>query len=150
MNAILRPVGHFFFERQGRGKTPTQLADELEKSHQTLVARIQAAPQTEANHGVVTHIIGIERWSQRRVQVVQGAAFHEEEYNGHRPPRNTSWDDLKTMFEQTRRVTITLARSLSQTQLTQKVRHNTYGEMTAAGWLAYINFHSNLESRRLR
>jgi len=150
MNAILRPVGHFYFERRSRGKTPAQLADELEAGAQTVMARLRAAPQTEANHRLVTHIIGIERWSQRRVQVVQGAPFHEEEYNEHRPPRNTAWDDLFTMFEQTRHVSVALARSLSQTQLTQKVRHNTYGELTAGAWLTYIHFHSNLESRRLR
>jgi hypothetical protein len=150
MNVILRPVGRFFFERQARGKTGPQLAQMLEDNKRDVLSRLQKAPQTERNHRLVTHIIGIEKWAQQRAQVAQGGPFNDQEYDVYRPPRNTSWDDLRSIFEQTRQVTIAVARNLSSTQLSQKVRHNMYGEITAGAWLTYITTHSNLESRRLR
>ncbi len=150
MDVIRRTVGRYVFERQGAAKTATQLTDMLERSGRELTMRFQHAPQTEQNHRVVTHIIGIEKWSQMRIQVVQGAPFRDDEYDLYRPPRNTSWDDLKSIFEQTRRETVALTQGLSAAQLAQRVRHNSYGEMTAAAWLLYINLHSNLESWRIR
>jgi hypothetical protein len=150
MNAIIGTVGRLYFERQATGKTGPQLAQILEEGGRNLVARFQQVPQTEQNHRFITHIIGIEKWSQQRTQVLQGAPFRDDEYDVYRPPKNTSWDDLKTMFEQTRQVSVALARSLSSVQLSQKVRHNTYGELTGGAWLIYIHTHGNLESRRLR
>lgn len=150
MNAIIGTIGHFVFERRAKGKTSTQLADSLEKSGQELAARFKSIPQTEANHRVITHIVGIEKWSQLRTAVVTGAPFRDEEYNGHRPPQNTAWSDLISLFETNRRETVALARRLSAAQLQQKVRHNMYGELPAAAWLVYIDAHSTLESRRLR
>lgn len=150
MNAVQGVLGRILFERQAKGKTGIQLAEDLERSGRELMARFQSAAETERNHRVVTHIIGIEKWCQLRVQVAQGAPFRDEEYTVHRPPQNTSWADLRAMFEQTRRESVALARSLSTTQLTQKVRHNMYGEITTGAWIRYIYLHGNLESRRLR
>ena len=150
MNVVYQTIGRYFFGRQAAGKTAAQLADMLEKSGREIAMRFQNVPQTEQNHRFVTHIIGIEKWSQMRVQVVQGAPFREEEYDVYRPPKNTSWEDLKRMFDQTRRETVALSQGLSASQLSQKVRHNMYGEITAATWLIYINTHGNLESRRIR
>jgi hypothetical protein len=150
MNAVQGILGRVLFERQAKNKTGIQLAEDLERSGQELAMRFQNAAETESNHKVVTHIIGIEKWSQLRVQVAQGAPFREEEYDVHRPPQNTSWEDLRKIFEQTRRESVALARSLSSTQLLQKVRNNMYGEITTAAWMQYIYIHGNLESRRLR
>jgi hypothetical protein len=150
MNAVQGVLGRILFERQARNKTGIELAEDLERSGRELAARFQSAAETERNHRVVTHIIGIEKWSQLRAQVAQGAPFRDEEYTVQRPPQNTSWADLRTMFEQTRRESVALARSLSSTQLAQKVRHNMYGEISTAAWMRYIYIHGNLESRRLR
>ena len=150
MNAVQGLLGRILFERQAKDKTGIQFADELERSGRELMAKFQSAAETERNHSVLTHIIGIEKWCQLRVQVAQGAPFREEEYTVHRPPRNTSWADLRAMFEQTRRESVALARGLSSAQLAQKVRHNMYGEITIGAWMRYISLHSNLEARRLR
>jgi hypothetical protein len=150
MNAVQGLLGRLLFERQAKGKTGIQFAEDLERSGRELMARFQSAAETERNHGVLTHIIGIEKWCQFRAQVAQGAPFREEEYTLHRPPRNTSWADLRAMFEQTRRESVALARGLSSAQLTQKVRHNMYGEITTGAWMRYIYLHGNLEARRLR
>lgn len=150
MNAVQGILGRYLFERQAKNKTGIQLAEDLERSGRDLAARFQSAAETERNHAVVTHIIGIEKWSQMRAQVAQGAPFREEEYEVHRPPKNTSWADLRAIFEQTRWESVALARGLASTQLTQKVRHNMYGEITIGAWMRYIYLHSNIESRRLR
>jgi len=150
MNAVQGILGRILFERQAKNKTGIQLADDLERSERNLTSRFQSVAETERNHTVVTHIIGIEKWCQFRIQVAQGAPFREEEYTVHRPPKNTSWADLRAMFEQTRRESIALARGLSSTQLVQKVRHNMFGEITTGAWMRYIYLHSNIEARRLR
>lgn len=54
------------------------------------------------------------------------------------------------MLEQTRRESVALARSFTADQMRHKVRHNSFGDVSAAGWLQYILSHGDREVYRLR
>lgn len=137
-------------ERPARGKTPAQFRADLEKHTPKILQRMAKAPQSPRNHSVITHIIGIEKWCQRRIQVVLGEPFVEEEYPVYRPAKATPWAELIPLFEATRRETITLVNQLTPIMLKQRVLHNGYGNLTIGAWLRYVDMHSALESRKLR
>jgi hypothetical protein len=147
----LMPLGKIpLLERPARGKTPAQFRVDLEKSAPKIVQRMAKAPQTPRNHSVITHIIGIEKWCQRRIRVALGEPFVDEEYNVYRPLRETTWADLIPLFEATRKETIMLVNQLTPVMLKERVFHNGYGNITIGGWLRYVDMHSALESRKLR
>ncbi|HEX2618899.1 MAG TPA: DinB family protein, partial [Phototrophicaceae bacterium] len=117
---------------------------------QQIVKRIASMPENKRNHSVITHIIGIEKWSQRRIRVALGEPFVDEEYTGYRPAKNTGWVELIPLFEATRRETIALVNQLDPSMLKQRVLHNGYGNITIGAWLRYVDVHSSFECRKLR
>lgn len=139
-----------FLELPVRGKAPAQLADQLEASGKTLSTRFKGASHTPKTHSVITHIIGIERWGQARVRVALGDPYRQEEYDGYRPAKETAWEELPRLFEETRAETVRLTRLLSDAQAQTPIAHNEFGDISARGWLGYLNMHANIESRKVR
>lgn len=144
---MTRIIGQMVFER---GKKLADLPAQLEAGGTKVMARANAMTDSEFNRRVLNHIIGIERWGQRRLKVALGEPFVQDEYNGYRPARETSWEALKTQFVETRAETVALARTLAAQAGTTRVRHNDYGDLSVGGWLNYLRTHAEFESRKMK
>jgi len=150
LDFIFRASGPLVFEFGTRDYA--RLRQHLENNGRSLSARLARKPQKPFNHQVFTHIIGIERWSQRRMAVFDGQPFVAEEYDAYRPARESSWDDLLKAFEQARAQTVQIASQWSATppDPRQRVDQGQWGALTAAGWLKYVLRHGEAESYKMR
>jgi hypothetical protein len=126
----------------------------LERAGRKLEARLYNAAGTAKDREVLRHIIGIERWGQRRLEgVAAGAASAAAVSDAHQPygpAAETSWDALIEAFVATRAQTVRLARGFSDAQSGSKVSHNDIGPLSVGGWLRYLRFHATFESRKVR
>ena len=156
MRIIQRLIGvfrHAIAERHARGRDLDTLAAELETSGRAMDARLAAAGDTPGNREAIAHWVGIERWGQRRLHVALGEPLVEDAYHGYRPDLGDGVAALRRAFAETRAETVALARRLRDAGVdaATTVRHNDLGELSVAGWLAYLIQHPEQESRgRLR
>lgn len=148
IGGILRPI----LERQAKGRSVQEFAGSLERSGEEVAKRLQNAPDIPHNREVANHIVGIERWGQRRLRVALGEPPVEDSYRGYRLPEGVDLEALYSAFTDTRRDTVELARKLSFTdpKPQTKVRHNDLGELSVGGWLAYLEGHAKRESTRIK
>lgn len=140
-------------ERAAHGKGLDRLAADLEASGATMDARLARAGDTPANRDAIAHWVGIERWSQRRLRVALGEPFLEDGHRPYRPDEASGVAALRRAFAETRAETLALVGRLRAAGVDPSVtvRHNDLGDMTVAGWLAYLVQHPEQESRaRLR
>ncbi len=146
IGTVLRPL----VERQAKGRTLDELAGSLERSGSTLNGRFGRAKDMPQNREALNHIVGIERWGQRRLRVPLGEPLLMDSYRGYRLPEGTPMDNLVQAFADTRRDTANLARELGRTDLetSAKVRHNDLGELSLGAWPAYLDGHAKRESLR--
>lgn len=145
-------LGGLFIERPARGRSTADLIEALRKSGADLEARYSTATQDQKAHDLLTHIIGIERWSQAKLGCVTGEGSTEVgEYDPFRPARDTAWPDLIALLAQTRADTIALLQRIdAMNKMQTMVPHNDFGDLSVRGWARYLNAHANLESRKLR
>ena len=148
IGGLLRPV----LERQVRGRLVQELTSSLERSGKKVAERLGRAPDTPHNREVVSHIVGIERWGQRRLRVALGEPPVSDSYRGYRLPEVSDLGALQSAFEDTRQDTIALARALDMAKIhpTTKLRHNDLGELNVKGWLAYLEGHARRESSKVK
>ncbi len=148
IGGVLRPM----LERQAKGRSVQEFAGLLEHSGAEVAKRLQGAPDTPHNREVANHIVGIERWGQRRLRVALGEPPIMDSYRGYRLPEGVDLEALRSAFTNTRRDTVELARELGFTdpQSQRKVRHNDFGELSVGGWLAYLDGHAKRESTRIK
>jgi hypothetical protein len=140
-------------ERHARGRDLGQLGIELEASGRVMDARLSGLPDTPGHREVLAHWIGIERWGQRRLRVALGEPFLDDGHHPYKPDEADGTEALRQAFAATRAATIGLVRELREAGVdpTITVRHNDLGDLTIAGWLAYLLQHPEQESRaRLR
>jgi hypothetical protein len=139
-------------KRPARKLSLGDLATKLEDAGKTLELRYGAAMDTPANRETVRHIVGIERWGQRRLEVFQGKEAVEDEFDDYQPSASASWRDLKLAFANTRRRTVETARQLDKANVgdDRTAVHNSQGPLTAREWLYYLRLHADLESRRIK
>lgn len=140
-------------ERAARGKGLARLAAELEASGVRMDARLGRAGDTPGNRDAVAHWVGIERWGQRRLRVALGEPFVLDGHRPYRPDETEGMAALRRAFAETRAETVALVGRLREAGVdpATTVRHNDLGELTVAGWLAYLVQHPEQESRgRLR
>ncbi|NOK63504.1 MAG: hypothetical protein GFH27_549371n3 [Chloroflexi bacterium AL-W] len=140
-----------FFERPARNRTLAELARDLETSGQKITTRLGVFNESLPNRIQLLHIVGIERWGQRRLRVALGEPPLLDEYDDYRPDSALAWDELRTTFGETRRETVQLAQTLIDQDVdgATLVRHNQFGPLSIRGWLHYLNTHANIESRRI-
>jgi hypothetical protein len=146
---VRRPMA----ERGARGKGLERLAAELEASAASMDARLASAGDTPGNRGAIAHWVGIERWGQRRLRVALGEPFVEDGHHPYRPDEAAGVAALRRAFAETRAETVALVGRLREAGVDPAtiVRHNDLGDLTIAGWLAYLVQHPEQESRgRLR
>jgi len=146
---VRRPMA----ERAAQGKGLERLAADLEASGATMDARLARVADTPGNRDAIAHWVGIERWGQRRLRVALGEPFVEDGHRPYRPDEGAGVEALRRAFAQTRAETVVLVGRLREAGVdpSTTVRHNDLGDLTVAGWLAYLVQHPEQESRgRLR
>jgi hypothetical protein len=140
-----------FLERPFRNLSAEQMAERLELNGRTLERTFAAARDSEHNRRLLSHITGIERWGQNRLQVALGAPLTMDEYDGYRPPREAGWADLQDAFRSTRQQTVALAGQLGPAvEAAVHVPHNQFGPLTVRSWLRYLDIHANMEAKKLK
>lgn len=140
-----------FLERPFRNLNAEQMAERLELNGRTLERTFASAGDSEHNRRLLSHITGIERWSQSRLRVPLGEPLLMDEYDGYRPAAEASWAELQDAFHSTRQQTVTLAGQLGPAVTGGvKVPHNQFGSLTMRSWLRYLDMHANLEAKKLR
>ncbi len=149
---LFSTAAKFFFERPGKKKSYQQLAEELTESGKKLSQKFAAGTDNEANRKQAQHIIGIERWGQRRLQVALGEPLVEDEYMGYQPAAELTMPQMQTEFDSTRQTTVEIARQLDEQGISTEttVKHNDFGLMTTRGWLQYLKSHADFEGKRLK
>lgn len=151
LSPVYRAAGKFVFNRPARKKVYAQVIHSLKQNQDNVLARLEAAEQSDRNHAVMTHIIGIERWAQARLRTLLGEPMDGGEYDPYRPSADTPWSELATLFEDARQETIELARTLEAKGIeTETAPHNMFGDLTPRGWMVYLEGHAATESKRLR
>ena len=139
-------------EKPTRHQSYAELAQKLEEAGQSIQTRLSGKDYTEFNHRVLSHIIGIERWGQSRLRVLQGHPLLQDEYNSYRPARDLPWEELVGQFSATRAETVALARALSDAKIDpdRTVLHNQFGPISARAWLRYLQTHASREIMQVR
>jgi hypothetical protein len=148
---IAHAVGRLIFDKPARTTTLAQLAEKMGANGQALEQVLARANDSYVNYDCLAHIIGIERWGQRRLRSALGESLILDEYDSYRPSIALFWDDLRAEFATTRQATIALIQQLEQAGVddTIAIRHNELGIMTVAGWIRYLDMHANLEAKKL-
>jgi len=149
-HSLAHIVGRFVFDRPVKHTTLADLATQMEQSGQQIAKHLAQASATYANYDCLAHIIGIERWGQRRLRVALGEPPIYDEYDSYRPSIALFWDDLRNEFQHTRQDTIALIHHLDEAGVdhTTAVRHNDLGILTLHGWIRYLDMHANLEEKK--
>jgi hypothetical protein len=152
MNWIRSAVTGLLVERPGQKLTLDQHAAQLEKSGDDLAQQFRAAADTADNREKLCHIIGIERWGQRRLQIFLGEQDIQDEYDYYRPCDDLNRDALVEEFLAARQETIVLVRELAQADFDPKmtIPHNQFGRLTVYGWLHYLYNHAKVEGQRVQ
>ena len=148
---ILGPPINLFFERLVRGQSLDQIADSMIASGQQLEVLFGATDDSDYNRRMISHIVGMERWGQRRLRAALGEPLVIDEYNGYRPPREATLPELQADFVATRPDTVALARDLGAAAVgAVKLPHNQWGNLSVRGWLSYLDFHASSEAKKLK
>lgn len=140
-------------ERPARRQSLVAQLGKLETAGQKLEARLGRAAGTPKDQETLRHIVGIERWGQRRVAwVAEGRAPDDVVIDSYGPYRPTEedWNALTDAFRETRQQTLATVRVLDDSQPALKVSHNDLGPLSVGAWLRYLRTHATLEGRRVK
>jgi hypothetical protein len=123
----------------------------MKKSGDKIKQRLSAARATPENCRQLSHIIGIERWGQHRLQVAFGEPPLMDEYDDYRPAPDHTWNELLADFTTTRAATLENIRKLEAANppATLRIHHHEFGDLSIRGWLRYLDMHANRETRKL-
>ncbi|MFC6618361.1 hypothetical protein [Deinococcus radiophilus] len=86
---------------------------------------------------------------------MQSAVLHRpwvmDEHHDYKPPKDKSLSELAEILAEQRRRTAALAHTLHENppRLNEKVPHNGLGPLSVRGWLRYLQYHADVESRKL-
>lgn len=144
---VTQSAGPVVFDWLGKGVSTADLAAELEASGKRNLQQLMERMPTKHNYNLLNHLIGIEKWSQRRLQVALGeSTFVLDEHDDYRPEFGLSWNELQDVFSQTRTDTLVLAEKIGLADCgDMRVLHNDFGEISANHWLYYLRLHANGE-----
>jgi hypothetical protein len=151
MSILTSWFSQLFIEMPVRRANIPQMAIKLEDDGDHILARFMVVQDSLKNRAALCQIMGIERWAQSRLQVVLGDPLVMDHYVSYRPEDHISCMSLAEMFRETRHTTIILAEMIYQLNAEKtRVPHNLLGPITVVGWLRYINYHTNLISRKIK
>lgn len=149
MHLIYRIGAAVLFEWPAGRQGDDALVDALRQGGERVSRRIINAAQTPRKHTIARHIIGIERWGDRRLLSALGAVGIYDEYDDYRPPQDATWSDLVQAFHTTRAETLSLAEAVQERRFLPAIVHNQFGPMTPRAWLRYLDNHANWTSSLL-
>jgi hypothetical protein len=151
-NPVFSFIYRLLLELPARGKTYEKLVSRLEFSGQMLGVQLPRKADTPANRARLCHIIGIERWGQRRLEMLLGEPPVSDEYDSYMPDETKSLSTLVEMFLRTRAESVGIAWRLQHNgvPVSARVLHNHTGPLSVAGWLTYFVQHANFEARRIK
>jgi hypothetical protein len=152
MPSFVGKLLHTAVEFGSRNLTYDSARMKLQASADGIVTQFAAAPDTPENRAQANHVIGMERWAQRRLRMALGDAPISDEYDGYRPGETLGMAELRESFTATRADSLKLVDALRQANvaLTKKVPHNDMGQLSVHGWLMYLNMHSSGEAKKLK
>jgi hypothetical protein len=150
-NPIVKLIARFVIEGPAARQGLPQLRQQLERSGDTLAGRFEAASDTPQGRKLLRHIIGIERWGQRRLQVVLGdLPFEADGHQKFLPSEEARLPQLVSELRETRAETLALAERVGHGGVAdERVPHDFFGPLSAAGWMRYLRLHSDREAKRL-
>lgn len=138
-------------ERPAKKKTLAEFATQFEQSGAALSRRIEKATPKPIHRRQIRHVVGIERWGQRRLRVALGEPPIHDEYDTYQPPEDASWETLVDAFRDTRQTTVELVRTLATQPIDDvRIKHNDLGPLSVRGWLGYLKSHATREALLIR
>ncbi len=151
-STLLEFVGKIFFERPGSKRSFDELAQELESSGAQIEERLAGFSPAPKDRERMRHIIGIERWGQRRLRVFLGEPFVMDGHHPYKPDETLDWPALLDAFKETRAQTLAMIDTLaaSNPESSDPVAHNEFGKFSARGWLKYIEGHARSEAKSIK
>jgi hypothetical protein len=143
-------IGAVAWEKPTANTPLRDLNTTLQRDGESLYKNLAALGDKPRHRDILSHIVGIERWGQNRLEVLLGKPFVQDEYDGYRPARETSYTDLLQQFQETRAHTVALAqRVVEANKENGTVPHNMFGDLSAKGWVRYLNLHANSERYKM-
>lgn len=147
---LFRFAAQLMFERPARKLTVAEMAAQLQRSGEKYAAKLPTLQQTEQAREKLRHVIGIERWGQKRLRAFLGEPFETDGHHPYKPAAADTWDQLVRAFADTRAETVRIAGRLASVDPAKRVAHNQFGGMTVRGWLRYLNGHAHIELKGLK
>ena len=150
--SLISTILHFVISRSAAKFSLDELQTRLKLSSESVAGRIEQASDTPANRGQACHLIGIERWGQRRLRSALGEPLVMDEYDPDRPGDDQPLQALSSLFVETRQQTLALIDELKKVPGIENklIPHNEIGDLTVRGWLFYLDSHANRESQNIK
>lgn len=141
-----------FSEQRAKNMSWDDLTRRLERSAEIVLPRFDSARNTPRHIEAAKHVIGIERWAQRRLRIALGEPATMDEYDSYRPESLNDIKALREEFANTRRDTLTILRHLHDAgvSLEKTTPHNELGQLTIRGWVLYLTDHAWRETLIMR
>jgi hypothetical protein len=141
-----------FSEQRAKNMSWDDLTRRLERSAEIVLPRFDTARNIPRHIEAAKHVIGIERWAQRRLRIALGEPATMDEYDSYRPESLNDIKALRDEFASTRRDTLTILRHLHDAgvSLDKTTPHNELGQLTIRGWVLYLTDHGWRETMMLR
>ena len=151
-NKLMGWGAQLMIERPARKLTLQELIDQLGQSAKHMSEYLSSILDTPTNRRQLCHMVGIERWGQRRLRVALGEPYLSEEYDHYCPSNERSWDELKAEWAATRESTLALAKEITLAEIPPdfKIPHNQFGPLGIKGWLRYLDVHASSEGKRIK
>lgn len=149
---LLGTMLRIYSEQRAKGMSWDDLTRRLERSAEIVLPRFDTASNKPRHIEAAKHVIGIERWAQRRLRIALGEPVTLDEYDSYRPEQLNDIQALKEAFANTRRDTLTILRHLHDAgvPLAKTTPHNELGQLTIGGWVLYLTDHAWRETFMLR
>jgi hypothetical protein len=147
---ILRWIVNKYLEWSTRKLTLDEIAEHLLRVGEKMAEHYAGLPEGDENRQKLRHVIGIERWGQRRLRVALGEPYKWDKYNEYQPSEDLDWKELIDTFQNVRCETAALAKAISeQGDAHIYIRHNQFGDFSVRSWFRYLDMHTSMESVKL-
>ena len=151
MSFLYRLGAYFLLKRPLRDVAFIDLLEQCRVNGQQLSQALPEKADNEQNARILSHIIGIEKWGQSRLQVALGEPLRMEDYLVYRPDRSITYPELCAQFPAVRATTIALGQKmLDSDATTHKVPHNQFGDLDGKAWIYYLTIHADREATALK
>jgi hypothetical protein len=141
-----------FSEQRAKHMSWGDLIQRLEHSAEIVLPRFDKATNNSRPLEAAKHVIGIERWAQRRLRIALGEPPVTDEYDAYRPDDLNDIKALRDAFATMRAETIAILQQLREADvsLDTTTPHNELGLLTIRGWVLYLTDHAWRETLVLR